>query len=63
MRFIKIKFKKSRTFLIKYFAKIISNIDIEEQKNTMDDASDKERYENIDNKNNEKNEGKKQIKI
>ena len=50
---------KNQNIFNKIIAKIISDIDIQEQKNTADDVSDKERYENIDNnQDHEKKEGK-----
>ncbi len=43
----------------KIISKIISSINLEEQKNSSDDISDKERFENIDNsQNHEKKDGK-----
>ena len=44
---------KNQEVFNKIIAKIISNINIEEEKNNKDDISDKERFENIDNQENQ----------
>ena len=50
---------KNQNIFNQVISKIISSINIEEQKNDEDDISEKERFENIDNnKNQEKSEGK-----